>query len=143
MSKKYFAKYLPVEGEIKEGDYWQHPKGAIFPYTEGYAKGPIASLKPKKVKLFLCSRDIQVGDKVLNSKMTGDLDVTEDILELIQSEPNEGWFKVVGEISPEARWIKEGDEFDKDDIEHVNGRRTAALVFVTIKIKCPCCNKFC
>lgn len=59
----YFAKYLPVGGEIK-------PCDKIITVT-GYLKdyNPETDLlseyeAPTKVKLFLCSHDIQPGDKV-------------------------------------------------------------------------------
>jgi hypothetical protein len=62
---KYFTKYLPVEEEIKEGwegiAYKADVKGQFFKHS--YTTNPwYADAKP--CKLFLCSRDIQVGDEM-------------------------------------------------------------------------------
>lgn len=96
-NKPYFAKYLPVKGEIK-------------------------------AKLFLCSRDIQVGDKYFHDDFypypVGDIaDTNTKVMNAHMMVSNEGedyegdWsYKVVGEISPEATWVKEGDEFDEDEV---------------------------
>jgi hypothetical protein len=142
--KKYFAKYLPVEGEIK------------------------------KVKLFLCSRNIEVGDKYYYNGTETDICDSEIRLEQIkEQEEKHGQkrFKVIGEISPEAIWVKEGDEFNevdvrgrliyfdafgeassyhksvqesiiykKYDIDDPGSKR--GMFFKYIQIKCKCCNTF-
>lgn len=208
MSKKYFAKWLPVEGEIKDGDYWQHPDGPVFPYTEAHAKGPIKTLKPKKVKLFLCSGDIQVGDNILWEKQTycadekykdyigkvykleaplgkglgmivlknyypkKSIDECRNSIITSMSRWNKEWtkeqieenairnqetsgdlhlkvgyniseydvIKVIGEISPEAKWVKEGDEFDSSDL--LFQEKYFEMGNPKIQIKCPCCGSF-
>lgn len=79
--KKYFAKYLPVDGEIKKGDEYINSEIKVGEPTYGkiYIGLPLViemghkgvGYKDKdyfrkymrKVKLFLCSRDIQVGDE--------------------------------------------------------------------------------
>lgn len=181
--KPYFAKYLPVEGEVKEGDKVFYSGGELnFPkgvydvkdsykercsvYKDGsdvgikWYKGTYtkedgktvtqsAYLKIgyniflgkdlKKVKLFLCSRDIQIGDKV-SYQMEG-FGIAEGVFESIGEEEgiryynivgkdsiyiyyvdspevnpiSEHPFKVIGEISPDALpYVKEEDEFDED-----------------------------
>ena len=45
--------------------------------------------------------------------------------------------KVIGEISPDATWVKEGDEFDESDIDH-GGWVDEDLKTILIKIKGPC-----
>jgi len=104
--KQYFAKYLPVEGGIKEGDIILD----IFSQYSKAHKSNLQSRNPPKVKykLFLCSRDIQVGDKVLDEEFC-DWIVQENDLKALHL-----LTKVIGEISPDARWVKEGDEFDAD-----------------------------
>jgi hypothetical protein len=135
-----FAKYLPVEGEIKEGDYWQHPKGPIFPWTKAYERGPISSGLGKKVKLFLCSRDIKVGDtfkidypsidshledrvctevynpnKVMN---TGEKLPLMYMINATGAHLNHGeCFKVIGEILTPN--IKEGQKFTEKQIDYL------------------------
>lgn len=114
-NKPFFTKYIAVEGEIKEGDkfIWLNEVFTATPLTMkmGQADRP--------VKLFLCSRDIQVGDYICTNpdstcqsefRFTGE-PATECIncgAKLVKKE-----YKVIGEISPEATWVKEGDEFDE------------------------------
>jgi hypothetical protein len=117
--KQYFAKYLPVEGEIKEGDLISGPTGLVYAtpleYTSAF----------KKVKLFLCSRDIQVGDKIKSTQDERVLTVNKIKINdrhTIYYDKNKHWFseleafKVIGEISPDATWVNEGDEFEFKDL---------------------------
>lgn len=160
--KPYFTKYLPLDGEIKDGDLIRGDNGEIFPARW------IPKNTTQKYKLFLCSRDIQIGD-VFRSTRTNP---TKDLISLQLPEPvengafplycyytndgeyiqwvpyNEG-YKIIGEISPEAIWVKEeGMDFDEDEIYkamwspkfktfgHSPGME------VRIKIKCPTCGSF-
>lgn len=115
MSEKYFAKYLPVEGEIKEGDKtFYKGSNVAFPvilngYTtiEYFNKGD-----HKKVKFFLCSRDIQVGDNVVIDGGAF-LNIEQDDIAFAKS--NNG-YRIIGEISPEATWVKEGDKFSEAEV---------------------------
>lgn len=122
--KKYFAKYLPVEGEINIGDKYFTKRGVLHscgikPNSE--MLNPEESLK--KAKLFLCSRDTQVGDKVKWSEHNPDkpwltqFGTETTIMNLGGLEPHPAWVKVIGEISPEATWVKEGDEFDENQLQ--------------------------
>lgn len=155
MSKKYFAKYLPIEGEIKEGDWflWQD-EGTVIPYlfkcigTDGvhlkvkwgievgsyrngidrgeineYGYGDWNKSFAKKVQLFLCSRDIQIGETfILLSNPLGFAPkerVMDRLFEkVIEENPmlSDFIFKVLGPISPKATWVKEGDELDENDL---------------------------
>lgn len=86
-TKKYFAKYFPVEGEIKDG---------------------------KPAKLFLCSRHIEKGDlvyydDVLNYNPSYKGEVAKASGEYIKC------FKVIGEIL--TLGIIEGQEFTEKEIE--------------------------
>ena len=131
---KYFIKYLPVKGEIKQGDKVQYKIGEIISYdvqlnTDNLNKG----------KLFLCSKDIQVGDEVWNTAYNegpvgiatelhdnpeDDCVIAEGIHWIVKSDGSVGdlsvnqLFKVIGEISPDALgYAKEGQEFDEDQIQ--------------------------
>jgi len=114
--KKYFAKYLPVEGEIRKGLLVRNNlDGLIGECMREPSKEEIRDKEYSLVKLFLCSRDIQVGDKckfvsedgrVFNSLLEG-----EDNINFVDR------FKVIGEISPNATWVKEGDEFDENQLQ--------------------------
>ena len=163
----YFAKFLPVEGEIKDGD-WTIDKNILsspdrqlvqilkvdYPETN-YKSGKTetgtyssAGLdKLQKVKLFLCTNDIQVGDKIRSSSYirvekwpsgkplhingnSHDLSKKLEVKEFNTGEYGhdimtvEGVlvfkgsaFKVIGEISKDAIWIKEGDVFEEEEVE--------------------------
>lgn len=128
--KQYFAKYLSVEGEIKDGDMVSNEDG-IFEY-KGRINIPDTYL-PKKVKLFLCSRDIC---PLCNGECGT---IHPDGLSGIACVKCNGEGKVdtvIGEISPDAKWVKEGDEFDKEEINKLS----YGINF--IMIKCPNCRTF-
>lgn len=179
--KKYFTKYLPVEGEIKEiKDTWVitpsglgqfelrshttdlQPTSQIVVHTKnGYKSFNELDIKP--IKLFLCSRDIQGGDRVADEKGQnyyvdyGNISV---IGSKIQG------YKVIGEISPDAIWVKEGDEFDENEIQFITLSYTMfsrdeperisctekewlstkiedyCTISKAIEIKCPTCKQF-
>lgn len=147
--KSYFAKLLPVKGEIKKDNWFQRPDGVIKQAHEDFE--PIKGLT--KVKLFLCSRDIpEIGDniflensynyfsKVIDKVGGSDRDI---ILEKMPEQRGKGTLdyremvKVIGEISPDATWIKDGDEFEESDIDH-GGWVDEDLKTILIKIKGPC-----
>lgn len=101
--KKYFAKDLPVEGEIREGNH--------FDSVNGELPGSLHT------RLFLCSRDIQVGDRCYPSTEAALKDYDIEVLELnINELKSRSAFKKIGEISPGAIWVKEGDEFDEEEV---------------------------
>ena len=124
--KPYFAKYLPEEGEIEKGDFYvTAPDYKNIRKCEDKSWGTFEMCK--KVKLFLCSRDIQVGDKIYlsQSKKTeifkyqrpdGRIicesgDEKEYPKELAKQE----FFKVIGEIL--TRGIIENKEFTEKEVE--------------------------
>ncbi len=146
--KPYFAKYLPVEGEIKEGDWYKSPSGSILSQHNGTELLPDGWYK---VKLFLCSRDLNYGDEVtcINPYSVNYLKKSKHF----EFGDTESWAKVIGEISPEAKWVKEGDEFDEDNIYFQDcGKHVECCdgdcKFPNwkggefIQIKCPTCEKF-
>lgn len=148
---KYKAKYLPVEGEIKQGNKYFASDGTL---CERYASKDVEG--DKLAKLFLISTDIKVGDKF--QSFSGMCELEWD--GKFQLHPED--YKVIGEISPEAlSYVKEGDEFDEDDwklcgrTEGVPGLsynllkgeqyRQGYLKFyetLVCQVKCPTCNTF-
>lgn len=123
--KKYFAKYLPVEGEIKlnkpffEKDKlimgWDNPHDMTYINEKKYIQA---------AKLSLCSRDIQIGDKFQQNPasfpayISNCIDVKDGFA---ICDEDRKWtlgtiFKVIGEISLEATWVKEGMEFDEGEV---------------------------
>lgn len=191
--KKYFTKWLPVEGEIKEGDKVLYTGGQLNfppdvydvldnvkedmsaasvggygieysydtpkPNTLGgvtrsaYLKIGYNILKKdyKKVKLFLCLMNIQVDDIV------HEMDVPVSSIEhdyvyfspLLVRRELKDCFKIVGEISPNTKWLKEGDELDEEDvwIQPVYDKlpfedldEPIKLLRNDIFVKCPTCG---
>lgn len=151
MNKLYFAKYLPVEEEIREGDLLLTKKGDVYIHYKKYITGlpypvmQIVSPEDKKVKLFLCSRDITIGDKLYplegaeDQKEGAEMTCAQDVVVFKRNRA----FKVIGEISPEATWVKEGDEFEGEGIDFVpvvsdedyKVERTGRIFYI---VKGPC-----
>lgn len=161
MDKPYFTKYLPVEEETEEGDYYiSH----LHTTPEKMGGINLWSFPIQKVKLFLCSRDIQIGDKVRKQ----DSEEFEWTMMMDSCIPSDKVFKVLGEVSPQAIWVKEGDEFSEEEIgiqtfytydENGSGLRSGlakvgesifvggrgvitSIDKVIVLIKCPTCGTF-
>jgi hypothetical protein len=131
MNKPYFAKYLPVEGEIKESPLWDKKmnKARVFDISTPeklqlfHKVMTVDNYQP--VKLFICSRNIQVGDKFFHETLaTKSKHICIELAgeQGIVGDDNVNYFKgscykVIGEISTEARWVKEGDEFNEENIQ--------------------------
>jgi hypothetical protein len=155
--KPYFAEYIPVKGEIKEGDTFWNPSTSeyLFASKEMLSWNYPTPNTWKKVKLFLCSRDIQVGDKVFGTILTGDnvyvsneqqgYSLHEDIhrISLEEAEMMDA-YKVIGEISSDAlSFVKKGMEFDEDQLKlTVCSRGFTSPVYPVFQVKCPCCDTF-
>lgn len=116
---KYFAKHLPK----LVGFFRVIKSNGIFINYE------------KEVQLFLCSRDIQEGDNY--QWQDGDGNIGHGIKITIVS-PDA--YKVIGPISPEATWVKEGDEFEEDRIKRFDLEALKRKVNLErgIRIKGPC-----
>lgn len=161
--KKYFAKYLPIERDIPEWMLKQSEQLAREIRGEDVQH-------ERKVQLFLCSRDIQVGDKVtfFDGVNMRDKLVVESLHEgggvlkkptVTVVAPTNQIFKVIAPITPQALWVKEGDEFEEEEIEYWDnscgkqesswyheklkeGKLEYLTQYFTIKIKCPTCKTF-
>jgi len=166
--KPYFAKFIPVQGEINDGDFYsfqgviQQCKKSIIPALKEMYGENWKSNWYQKVKLFLCSRYIQVGDKYLEHTQVNPDRYQEFIADHDSYfyEPNriENSFRVLGEISPAVTWVKEGDEFDesqllarpggasiKRELSHWRNNpfgKDYLGVNCEIFVKCPCCGHF-
>lgn len=143
--KNLFTKCLPVEGKIQVGDKAIRPDGRIISVDslemgsgENYFPREMLAWEGdenlrfwtklselKKVKFFLCSRDIQVGDITWDGFEVASLPNEEGCYRLV---PHNGvigmsghWeknpIKKIGEVSPDATWITEGMEFEEDDVK--------------------------
>lgn len=156
-NKPYFTKYLPEKGEIKEHSVvfkddelatvvHIYPNGKTYELEFPYGTASYPSSRIKLAKLFLCSRDAEPGDTIYHDKYypypTG--------LHLLKDEKMKDStesYKVVGEISKDAIWVKEGMEFDGTEISLLqnqyvpvgwHGDDNPEIVY----IKCSQCNTF-
>lgn len=126
MTKKYFVKFIIVEGDVEFNDYFlADPLSDSEPYeimraTKNVELDLIKLKGYPKIKPFLCSNKIQIGDK--NIKYLGAYSSNHPII--IENENDKEFaiqwdaYKIIGEISPEATWVKEGMEFDEDEIRY-------------------------
>lgn len=124
---KYFAKFRAVNEEMKEGDLVREPNGKVYRLGEfgedtGFSylynlDGSFydASDMFEKVKLFICTRQFRVGERIWKDLPDGSVNQLVSKFSLKQVIKN-GWYKVIGEVSPEATWVKEGDKFDAEDL---------------------------
>src|SRR4051812_38335154 len=128
---KYFCRHIPVEGDVKVGDTFTSTKPNGDRYKASSIKDGYVYTSPLSFrfriqdctlnKLFLCSRDIQVGDEVHHGAIEGATQIVDDVEKF--SKPHEitgQFFKIIGEISPDAIWVKDGDEFEENDVEIFN-----------------------
>lgn len=109
---KYFAKYIPVEEDMKKGDkYYQKsdPGRKIYEYIPSSHILDMNDFQP--VKLFLCSKDIQPTDEVVQVS-------TGRRFKMGFGGTGEGFVKIIGEISPEAT-ITEGQEFTQMEVDNL------------------------
>jgi hypothetical protein len=128
--KKYFLKYIPVKGTIHEGDTIRDKVSGDIGTVKRWEKHINEQEDFEKVQLWLCSWDIQIGDRMYDSsrnqygKYNGQIELWHTYLvegktgkEAIQSISTKDLFKVIGEISPAAlEFVKEGDEFDDEQV---------------------------
>ena len=140
MNKPYFIKWLTVEGEIKEGDHYSFEgrinlcKGSILPELEKLYDRKMVEYQ--KVKLFLCSRKIEVGDKFLNPRHglfgwkehvctniemgSGENYYPKEMLLWYKEDGIDYWlkldkcYKIIGEL-PEDTIGKDGNELEEDE----------------------------
>lgn len=118
--KTYYTKYLPIEGEIKVGDYVKNNLDGLEGKTiRSISKEEINDKEYSKLELFLCSRDIQIEDHAMELLTTGEYDIFQidtenDIYDDMIADKRQ--FKVIGKVSKDAFWVKDGDEFDDNEI---------------------------
>lgn len=166
---KYFVKYLPVYEELISGDSVKFNLGSdvihhnvIITDTSIYTsdnKLLFDKAGTIKVKPFICSRDIKINEPFYwRGQLAGNLWTKEYQQD---KETNEEFakvvFKVIGQLSKDAIWVREWDEFKEEDIQlnviisnthHVpttlDKLETDKFLGYKhfIKIKCPICKSF-
>ncbi len=105
--KKYFVIYQKEENDIIDGCWYYNPYLKISHRHQIQSKGiggPI--LGSYRVKRLLC--EVVEGIDIFTGK---------DVYILFNNPDNIPPFKVIGEISREAMWIKDRDKFDVDEIQ--------------------------
>ena len=108
---KYIAKYLPIEGS------YEHPEDLFFFKVNGkwtdkprYADdllGP-AIEGVKKAQLFMCTKEIQIGDIVEERDIYGGFEKYE--IHTLNDIDYDNQYKVLGRIT--NKYVNEGDEWD-------------------------------
>jgi hypothetical protein len=147
--KKYYTKYLPIEGEIKVGEICliTDEDGLIgfLPFKQIYVDE--GGIPPKKVELFVCSRDIKIGDHAMELLTTGEydtfqIDTENDIYDDMIADGRQ--FKVIGKVSKKATWVKGGDEYYENElfahgvgVNWCKDGEPTGLIY-TFKVKGPC-----
>jgi len=158
----YFAKYLPVEENLEKGNSYIRKSSPWNIYHNfKYSLQILDMQELQKVKLFLCSKDIKVGDRTNNGiieKIEGNF--SEEIWCIKDGigkyHIKESTFKIIGEVSPEAVWVKEEMKFNDEDIAWISDDGDEELYFIDkdwdwkefnttnamFAIKCPTCKQF-
>ena len=166
----YIAQWLPVDGEIAQNDWYMVFAHGMFSRRKNHwfgrrwdlhQAGKVPKLAAKlhnllygpdkiKVKLFLCARELNPGDEYMF--LTYDQDYVQT--RRYNGGPiSEHWFKKLHKISPEAGWVKGGEEFTEDEIQPWNSLLNVAIekkylvdpepgLIASIKILCNHCKHF-
>ncbi len=133
MLKEYFTKLLPTDGKIKDGElYLQYLEGVGFPNEIRRYNGGALDCRDKPIRLFLCSKKIQVGDKIKFQLVPNkspwkdgevlwvEADMTEIRLDsetTVVTTADHFCFKIIGEISPSAiSFVKGSQKFYDSEI---------------------------
>jgi hypothetical protein len=120
--KKYFTKFLPVEGEPKRGDIVMDTEGicvywgdrSIFGLQYRSEKMISYINKPRRAQLMLCSTELSDGDKAWT--------IIGNCYDNFRSwYEKEFWIKVIAPISKGAKWLKEGQELTESQIVNIYG----------------------
>jgi hypothetical protein len=155
---KYFTEYLPVEKKPMPGDLVKS-NGQICKCIKEVSEGeyevsgfPRFVSNIAKVQLFLCSRDIQSGDKCFCLSVEEGNSQNPNMWIDPWRTRGEGdncttCIKVIGEVSLDAVWVTEGMEFDEADIYYEGGFQGVIPdnyrdINGIIKFKCPTCKTF-
>jgi len=146
--KRYFTKFLPVDGTPKKGDIIMSTNGVCviwgdksFFNIQFQNEEIIKYLKePRVAKLMLCTQDVEVGDKVTTTKDNATFfkDVVTEIRDsgiftdgidtdstgLFFTNDNKfdrQFYKVVAPISTKAKWLKEGQYLEEHEVRIMYG----------------------
>lgn len=148
---KALIKYLPDPND--EGIICPDPDS--IEVTEG--KDPrsmevsFKANKLRKLKFFVVTQDIEVGDEFYNNYNTGFKYKAEKVSHagwIICSDtmehdfPPENCYKILGEPSPKATFVEDGKEYELLSGVSTDGQKYLIMKSGFILIKCPCCGDF-
>lgn len=135
MGIQCIAKYLPIKEEsplkFTESGYLKEQEIVYDGNRKPFLVGKDKSLIP--VKLFAVTQDIEVGDEVISEEEV---------------------YKILGEISPRAVWVKNGDEIEIKgykiclecgmfiDLGHRDNCKISEGNKTMYWIKCPTCKTY-
>jgi hypothetical protein len=128
-------------------------EGMWFCVRKHHGTGTSGICLPKeefqKFDLLLSSRNVKIGDKIWGIRDGGWYTYHEGTCTDIRNTcPFIGdirlieWGLVIGKISPEAVWVKEGMEFGEDELLQQGTGVNLTAGGGKIKIKCPTCKTF-
>jgi len=153
---KALIKFLPIDIDIKKcsnSDFSAIIRqdgvveyGGIYGFIEAVKQ--IESGKAKPAKPFAVTQDIEVGDKVINTHNYGSTIADESDIKHWKG-GNSYWFKILGEISPNAtKFVEDGKEYEitedfiYTDTTTMKKGDTFKIEKYYYKVKCPCCGYF-
>ena len=141
---KYFASFISVDEKIKQNDWALKPDNSIVRVNEAAAKHLANDWK--KLKLYIVSNEgIKKGDKIcvelyedcspnryhaIVGILTKDY-IQDDPICIIDGNTiiltdkdgcdNSRIYKIIGEVSKDAIWVKEGDVFEENELKFIYG----------------------
>lgn len=160
---KYFAKLLPVPGEIKAGDLCKTADGIVCALTDPHELLFANRNGYSRMAMHLCSAHAipEVGEemvclvpnyfgqyfKVTSVPTHSRAQCADSPLQYQHLRIPEQLVKVIGLISPGAKWVTEGMEFDKSQVwlRTYSGPRDLPDLGkwkIRPEIKCPSCGTF-
>lgn len=114
--KTYFARsfWVATETHLNAGEY-------AIGSTVFLGEYPVRSVTPQfKERLYLCSRDVHPGDTVFVKNWNSPLKeftLNQDVYSAsIMTSGEHSFAKKIGEISQEAKWVRNGDEFEEEQL---------------------------
>ncbi len=111
--KPYVVKLLPVEGEIKEGDTWLCHRNGLTGVASKKIVWFINNEHHSKAKLFLFLRNTNDLKVDVDQQQWQEMSRDEKDDYLIKTNQ----YKLIGEISSDAKWVKDGDELTYDEVK--------------------------
>ena len=121
MEIRCIAKYLPIDGKIKSGEIFLDSCTGLYYIADVISKKCIITASTdgydvplkdcQKVKLFAVTYDLEIGDYVQCDDSVKPI-LLDNVTFTVEMLLKGHWFKALGEISEEAKWVIQGDEIE-------------------------------